>query len=207
MAGSPRFVCVGVDFGITHLALVELWQEEGRFTLGAMRLVDTTQYTRQQLACGTSEHADRLMHFLQEQHADLLARADHLTFLQRSPPQGLHVPRRRAVVELVSASTLHAWVFGARHGQDGKGRKGTMEMHASALCGRLSGDPTRWDRETRHLPRRREVADALLVAYYALRHRAPDAVFKRGAVSPHFQGWPAGPKGERWRDALFREKR
>ena len=87
-----------------------------------------------------------------------------------------------------------------------------METRARALCGRLSGDPTRWDRETRHLPRRRVVADALLVAYYALELRGVEeqdrvAVFERGVVSPHFQGWPAGPKGERWRDALFREKR
>ena len=57
-----------------------------------------------------------------------------------------------------------------------------------------------------------EVANALLVAYYALELRGVEeqdlvAVFERGAVSPHFQGWPAGPKGERWRDALFRGKK
>ena len=147
------------------------------------------------------------MHFLQE-HGDLLDRAD-LVALPRQPPQGLQCVQAvlmlhcRAVAELVSPNTLHAWVFGARPGLD----DATMEMHASALCGRLSGDPTRWDRETRHLPRRHDVADALMLAYYALRkHADPDAVLERGAVSPHFQGWPAGPKGERWRDALFREE-
>ena len=66
-----------------------------------------------------------------------------------------------------------------------------METRARALCGRLSGDPTRWDSATRHLPRRYDVTDALLVAYYALRNRAPErdpvAVLQRVSEEPEQQ--------------------
>ena len=173
--------------------------------VGEMRLVDTAPYTTRQLDCGTADLRDRLIHSLWNEHADLLDRADLVAFLHR-PSQGLQaglLALCRTPAELVCPSTLQARV---------SWRIGTVEMHASALCGRLSGDPTRWDRETRDMPRRREVANALLVAYYALELRGVEeqdrvAVFERGAVSPHFQGWPAGPKGERWRDALFRGKK
>ena len=115
----------------------------------------------------------------------------------------------RDCVETVSPTQLHTWVFGKRHGLDYERRKVEMEMRAAALCGRLGCDPTRWDRETRGLPRRDDVADGLVIAWFAYsRRRAPrraaaPAPARAGARStPRFGGWPAGEKGARWLAAL-----
>ena len=64
MADAPRFVCVGVECGATHLALVELQRRREERTVGEMRLVDSAPYTTRQLDCGTADLRDRLAHFL-----------------------------------------------------------------------------------------------------------------------------------------------
>lgn len=231
-------IVVGVDIGIKHLALAEVVLEEEAWapaadaavrpacaiaSLGALRLVDITRYTHERVSRAecTLDHSnhlgDRLTHFWQE-HGELLARAD-LVALEQQPITGLTsvecflFNECRATVELVSPNQLHAWVFGPRHGLGYEQRKTRMEMHAAALVAELTADPTRWDRETRDLPRRHDVADALLVAWYAaLRRRAllsdaPVPPARRVArVSPHFGGgWPAGAKGRRWRAKMLGE--
>ena len=209
---------VGVDVGLVHLAIVVLSGDvEGAIALEEMRLVNITRFTHGRVSeydCvlpHTNHIADRLAHFWQE-HGDLFDEAD-LVAVEQQPPMGLVaveaflMAKCRAVCEIVSPRALHGWVFGARHGKDYEQRKVEMEMHAAALCTRLSGDPTRWDRATRDLPRRHDVADALAIAWYAFARRralllhggeAPTPRFHAGArVSPHFGGWPAGAKGER----------
>ncbi len=216
---------VGVDVGIRHLALVELACEpdlpDAPTVLGATRLINIMEYTHNRVPeehCTlhhTNHLSDRLEHFWQE-HGDLLAEAD-LVAIEQQPITGLVgveaflFGKCRDCVEVVSPNRLHTWVFGTRHGLNYEQRKVAMEMHAAALCGRLSSDPTRWDRATRDLPRRHDVADALLIAWFAyqqrralLRDEAMPSVHAGARLSPHFGGWPAGAKGRRWRAEVER---
>lgn len=219
---------VGVDVGIRHLALVELQCEpelpDASPALGAMHLVNIMDYTHNRVPeehCTlhhTRHLGDRLEHFWQEwahffEDADLVA-------IEQQPVTGLVgveaflFAKCRECVEIVSPTQLHAWAFGKKHGLDYERRKVEMEARAAALCTRMSADPTRWDRATRSLPRRHDVADALMIAFFAWQARrallwdAPMPTVHAGArVSTHFGGWPAGEKGERWRAEVERTAR
>ena len=222
MACRPMRI-VGVDIGIRHLALVKLLcdgagAEGGR--IGEIHLVNIMEFTHDRVPAEhctlhhTRHLSDRLDHFWQEwEH--FFADAD-IVAVEQQPITGLVgvesflYGKTRDCVELVSPTQLHTWTFGKRHGLDYAQRKVAMEMCAAALCGRLSADPARWDRETRELPRRHDVADALVIAWYAyLRRRAllrdepmPPSVHAGARVSAHFSGWPSGEKGSRWLAAL-----
>ena len=128
-ADPTPFAYVGVDLSTLDLALLELRRETPTSppTLGVMRSVDRTHYTHRlesESDCvlhPASENADRIVHFTQD-HADLVAIVRQLS-REVECVQTMLLAHCRAVVEAVSPRTLHAWLFGSRHGLDREERR------------------------------------------------------------------------------------
>ena len=207
-------VC-GIDVGISHLAIAQIESTDGSsFLIHELRLVNVCDYTHNVVPKSecklhhTSELADRMNHFQQE-HGHLLDGCD-LVAVERQPIQGLQAvqlflyDRWREKAVLVSPNALHVATFGAKSGLDYEQRKERMEELSEQFCEECG---VSWSERTKAMVRKHDVADALMIAKYALVERLPSkfSTFERREegvrISEHFRGWPSGDKGEalrRW---------